>query len=243
MFTKIAVFAACALALVSGQNATQASANTTIRASDVIALNHTLPDAAATAYGTEILGAILAELKIEHIDSKPLTDDEYNVAVDTVKDLLTGKFKIDDKKDFRAAVRDVLARLSPEDYEQLTDDVVTELTITFLKKAFGKDAVHGKDALDMNADEEIAVGDALDMDKEVQVNEVAASDATQENFMYMAGAFGGCVMAVVVALAVVGARANKAKATKAVDADIVVEDIEAAEKAAEDKLPANAVAV
>ncbi|KAF0686870.1 Aste57867_21344 [Aphanomyces stellatus] len=223
MFTKIAVFAACALALVSGQNvnATQTSANTVVSAVDVT--NNTLPAAVATEYGTEMLGAILAELKIEHIDSKPLNDEEYNETVDVVKGLLTGQLNITNKTEFLNSVREVLGRLSPEDYEQLTDDVVAELTIDFFNKTFGSATAKDLD---------IKVG------ANVEESKTGFESLSQEDFVVIGSAFGGCVLSVAVALAVVGARNKKTKAasTKSVLAEDVVDEIEAAEQlAAEDK--------
>ncbi|KAF0686867.1 Aste57867_21341 [Aphanomyces stellatus] len=128
MFTKIALAATCALAVVSGQDD---YSNTW----DKIASRRPYID--TTPYGSDLLGEILIKLNITHVDSDPLEDDEYNNAVDIIKGLLIGEYQISNPKTFKSEVSDVLARLTPEDFEQLTDDVFTELMRTFVKSTFG----------------------------------------------------------------------------------------------------------
>ncbi|KAF0686869.1 Aste57867_21343 [Aphanomyces stellatus] len=125
MFSQLALVAACAFAVVSGQHA---SATTTVAPTSIDDVS---------SYGAELLGEILADLKIKHVDSQPLTDAEYNDAVDGIKVILTGNYAITNLGDVQASTKDLFSRVTPDEFEQLTDDAVAELLHMFLHEVFG----------------------------------------------------------------------------------------------------------
>ncbi|KAG9401257.1 hypothetical protein AC1031_010015 [Aphanomyces cochlioides] len=236
MFAKIAVLAACAFAALSQGAAVNSTVNAT-SPNATIAFNNTLPAAASTEYGREIYYSLLKHLKITHDDSKPLSDDEYNTVVNSLENLLTGKYVAktkEEKKKLQADIKAVLARISPEEMEQAFADVTFELTVKFFEKTFGED-------LKEDDKKKAAVASADTVAEAPASQQTGLNGLTREDIVYIGSAFGGCVLSVAVALAVIGARKQKqAAATKSVLADNVVDEIEAAEEAAGESKDADA---
>ncbi|RHZ00217.1 hypothetical protein DYB37_004322 [Aphanomyces astaci] len=223
MFAKLAVIAAFAVLAVSG-----AAHNSTTNSSNVIVPNNSsLPAAAATPYGRVLFAKLLEQLKIEHIDSKPLDDGEYNNAVNELENLLTGKTIGKSKavkQQLRASLRSLLARMTPEELEQLFNDVAFELTVKLFKKTFG-------DEIDVDALSENKTA-ASDVVTFASQNETFTG-LSRSDVVYVGSAFGGCILSVAAALAVIGARKKKSAAAAAEAAsDNVVDEIEAAENIA-----------
>ncbi|KAF0686868.1 Aste57867_21342 [Aphanomyces stellatus] len=118
MFTKIVLVATCAAAAVAAGDKTIYRRSVT------------------TSYGAELLGELLSDLNVTHDNSTQLTDEEYNIAVDEFKGLLTGEYNVTNTTAFQADVKTFFSLLSPDEYEQLTDDVVTELVNEFFDQVF-----------------------------------------------------------------------------------------------------------
>ncbi|ETV99650.1 hypothetical protein H310_07719 [Aphanomyces invadans] len=222
MFAKLAVIAACAALAVSGaQNSTTNSSNV------IVPTNSSLPAAATTPYGRVLFGKFLEQLEIQHIDNDPLDDDEYNLAVNELENLLTGKTVVESKaqkKKLRAALRNLLARMTPEEMEQLFIDVTFELTVKLFKKTFGSEI--DVDALYENM---TATGDAVTFSS---ADDGSFNGLSTSDIVCIGSAFGGCVLSVAVAVAVIGARKKKAAAAAQVSSENVVDEIEAAENLA-----------
>ncbi|CAK4635691.1 unnamed protein product [Aphanomyces euteiches] len=245
MFAKIAILAACAFAALSEGAAVNSTVNAT-SPNATIGFNNTLPAAASTEYGREIYYSLLKHLKITHDDSKPLSDDEYNKVVNSLENLLTGKYVAktkEEKKKLQANIKAVLARISPEEMEQAFADVTFELTVKFFEKTFGEDLKDDDKKDDKKDDDKkkAAVGSADTVAEAPASQQTGLNGLTREDIVYIGSAFGGCVLSVAVALAVIGARKQKqAAATKSVLADNVVDEIEAAEEAAGESKDADA---
>ncbi|OQR99772.1 hypothetical protein THRCLA_06392 [Thraustotheca clavata] len=186
------------------------------------------PTGDVSPYAAKLFGSLLAQLDIEHIDNKPLTDEEYNAAVNDIEDLITGATPKNKIKKVKEDVRDYISRMTPAELEQYFDDVGAELTayaLTGDANAFETTSNTTSNSTQVaNATEAVAV--------KAQATEQSFLGLNNKQVIISGGAIGGFMLVVAVALAVSANREKKSAPTQSVLADNVIDEIEAAEKSA-----------
>ncbi|OQR83369.1 hypothetical protein ACHHYP_14789 [Achlya hypogyna] len=225
-FRKLAFLVAAVAAMASADHHTGKPAETT-----VAPVNQT--DAVApvviSPYAANLFGKLLGDLNIEHLEGKPLSDAEYNKAVDSLEDLVTGLVEKEDVAKVKELLRGFIARMSVEDLQQFSGDVTAELAASFLAEYNGKNATAGSSSGNITAVISNTTGEPT---------VVKAANANQsflgldnKQVITAGSAIGGFLVVVAVALAVSASREKKAAPAQSVLADNVIDEIEAAEKA------------
>ncbi|KDO23902.1 hypothetical protein SPRG_10047 [Saprolegnia parasitica CBS 223.65] len=215
---KLACIAVAALAAMASASS---PVNTTAPA-----VNGTSVVPPASQYTLTLFGKLLGDLNIEHVEGQPLTDEEYNKAVDDLEELFLNKVPKSKLKEYKAELTALLARISVAELEQLFSDVSFELTKYVLEDSSANTTATANVTVPANTTTKAPVI-------------VKAAESTNDKFLGLdnkqiivsGGAIGGFMVVVAVALAVSASREKKAAPAQSVLADNVIDEIEAAEKA------------
>ncbi|CAK4554637.1 unnamed protein product [Aphanomyces euteiches] len=205
-----------------------ASPVSTSNASQVNTTNNIIP-AVVTPYGRELFGKLLDDLKIEHVPGQPISTIEYNEAVDGVEDIIRGRWKFDKKYDeqVKRAVRNLMARMTPAEMEQLFNDVAFDLITTLFAETFPETNITFNASSSVNASAPRRRAALVAVDSLVIVS-----------------AFAACVVAIamIASVAIRGKKEEKASSLS-ITAEVILAEIEDAEKMCQVDLAADKDAV
>ncbi|KAF0686872.1 Aste57867_21346 [Aphanomyces stellatus] len=216
MIRKLALAAAAAVAVVSA-GSPLAEANASLVNATTTSSSKTTP------YGLVVFSKLLQDLKIVHDDSNPLSTLEYNEAVDGVEDLIRGRWNFDEK--FKATVTkqvmNLIARMQPQEAQQLFDDVTSELLTNALTRPLESVVVNSSKVTNASKSNVITASEATVR---------SPLQSTSPSFVF--GVFLACIAGIVAVFSVLAKEARKANKAPGISitAEVILAEIEDAEK-------------